>query len=63
MSFESRGVADNRVSYHGPVHGNGPDPHSPLVWRDFVSDQSLLQFLEERVQQEPSFKQLLLSYM
>jgi WD40 repeat protein len=40
-----------------------PDINSPLVWRDFVNDPSLLQFMEERVQQEHVFKQQLLKYI
>ncbi|KAG0216951.1 hypothetical protein BGX31_000395 [Mortierella sp. GBA43] len=36
---------------------------SPLAWRNFVNDPSVLQFLEERVQQEPLFKQQLLNYL
>ena len=40
-----------------------PDPNSPLVWRRFVNDYSLLQFLEERVQQEQAFKDQLLAYI
>ncbi|KAK3828964.1 MAG: WD40-repeat-containing domain protein [Benniella sp.] len=40
-----------------------PSPNSPLAWRCFLSDPSVLQFLEERVQQEPLFKELLLSYI
>jgi len=40
-----------------------PDPNSPLVWRSFVNDHSLLQFLEERVQQEPILKAQLLAYI
>jgi len=40
-----------------------PDPNSPLVWRRFVGDYSLLQFLEERVHQEPVFKNQLLEYI
>lgn len=40
-----------------------PDPNSPLVWRSLVNDHSLLHFLEERVQQEPVFKQQLLAYI
>ncbi|KAF9984730.1 hypothetical protein BGZ65_012765 [Modicella reniformis] len=39
------------------------DFDSPLARRDFVNDSSLLQFLEERVQQEPVFKQQLLAYI
>ncbi|KAF9571948.1 hypothetical protein EC968_010485 [Mortierella alpina] len=33
---------------------------TPLGWRSFVDEPSILQFLTERVQQEPSFKQQLL---
>ncbi|KAG0004609.1 hypothetical protein BGZ65_000060, partial [Modicella reniformis] len=40
-----------------------PDLSSPLVWRNFVREPSLLQFLEERVRQEPIFKQQLLAYI
>jgi len=40
-----------------------PDVSSPLVWRSFVNEPSLLQFLEERVHQEPVFKQQLLDYI
>jgi WD40 repeat protein len=41
----------------------GPDPDSPLVWRNFVNEYSLVQFLEERAQQETVFKQQLLDYI
>jgi WD40 repeat protein len=41
----------------------GPNLNSPLAWRRFLNDPSVLQFLEERVQQEPMFKQLLLEYI
>jgi len=44
-------------------HGQEPDPDSPLVWRNFVNDHSLLQFLEERARQEPLFQEQLLSYL
>ena len=40
-----------------------PDPNSPLVWRSFVKDHSLLQFLEERLQQVPMFEEQLLAYI
>ncbi|KAF9362227.1 hypothetical protein BGX34_006568 [Mortierella sp. NVP85] len=40
-----------------------PDPNSPLVWRSFVNDHSLLYFLEERVRQEQVFKHQLLAYI
>ncbi|KAK3828430.1 MAG: hypothetical protein J3Q66DRAFT_434963 [Benniella sp.] len=46
-----------------PMIEQGPDLNSPLVWRSFVNEPSILQFLEERVQQEPWFKQLLLDYI
>ncbi|KAF9968451.1 hypothetical protein BGZ70_003847, partial [Mortierella alpina] len=36
-------------------------PNSPLGWRSFVDEPSILQFLAERAQQEPSFKQQLLA--
>ena len=42
---------------------HGPGLNSPLVWRSFVNEPSILQFLEERVQQEPWFKQRLLDYI
>jgi len=41
----------------------GPDLSSPLAWRSFVNEHSLVQFLEERVQAEPIFKQQLLDYI
>ena len=44
-------------------HGQEPDPNTPLVWRNFVDDHSLLQFLEERAQQEPLFREQLLRYI
>ncbi|KAF9363293.1 hypothetical protein BGX34_004455 [Mortierella sp. NVP85] len=33
-----------------------PNPSSPLVWRNFVKNHSLLKFLEERVQQGREFR-------
>jgi len=41
----------------------GPNLSSPLAWRSFVNEHSLVQFLEERVQVEPIFKQQLLDYI
>jgi len=52
-SFDPSTVADKE----------GPDANSPLVWRSFVSDHSLLQFLDERVEQEPTFKKQLHDYI
>jgi len=40
-----------------------PDFNSPLAWRSFTRELSVLQFLEERVQQEPLFKQQLFDYI
>ena len=40
-----------------------PDIDSPLTWRSFVNDYSLMEFLEERAQKEPVFKQQLLTYI
>ena len=40
-----------------------PDFDSPLATRYFVNEPSVLEFLKERVQQEPLFKQLLLTYV
>ncbi|KAG0006776.1 hypothetical protein BGZ65_003913 [Modicella reniformis] len=45
LSFEIRSSAEEGST-------TGPDPSSPLVWRSFVKEPSLLQFLEERVQLE-----------
>jgi len=44
-------------------HEQEPDPDSPLVWRNFVSDHSILQFLEERAQQETLFRECLFTYI
>jgi len=40
-----------------------PDPDSPLVWRNYMNDHSLLHFLEERVKQEQVFKGQLIGYI
>jgi len=44
-------------------HGKEPDPNSPLVWKNLVNDHSILQFLDERAQQEPLFQEQLLFYL
>ncbi|KAF9350863.1 hypothetical protein BGX34_000955, partial [Mortierella sp. NVP85] len=66
-----RGSTSSAYSFH--IHGSttdamahaeqGPDINSPLAWRYFVNEPSVLQFLNERVQQEPVFKQQLLDYI
>jgi len=65
-----RGSVDSTLSYElfGKEEESAdvvqePDYSSPLVWRSFVNDHSLLQFLEERVRQEPVFKEQLLGYI
>jgi len=40
-----------------------PDINSPLAWRYFINEPSVLQFLCERVHQEPVFKIQLLDYI
>jgi WD40 repeat protein/adenylate kinase family enzyme len=40
-----------------------PGLSSPLAWRLFVNEPSVLHFLEERAQQEPVFKNQLLEYI
>jgi len=59
MSFEANDrLQDNKATFE-----QEPDINSPLAWRSFVNDYSLVQFLEERTQQEPEFKQQLLAYI
>ncbi|KAG0223210.1 hypothetical protein BGX31_008638 [Mortierella sp. GBA43] len=40
-----------------------PNLDSPLAWKYFINEPSILQFLKDRVQQEPLFKQQLLAYI
>jgi len=40
-----------------------PDLNSPLAWKYFTKEPSVLHFLEERAQQEPLFKRRLLDYI
>ncbi|KAK3809373.1 MAG: WD40-repeat-containing domain protein [Benniella sp.] len=56
LSFEIKNVREEQTE-------QGPDPNSPLVWRSFINDHSLLKLLEERVQREPVFKSRLLDYI
>ncbi|KAG0310293.1 hypothetical protein BGZ99_000468, partial [Dissophora globulifera] len=58
-SFEMDGaLEDVKV----PI-AQGPDDSSPLFKRSFIGEPSILQFLGERVQQEPVFKKQLLEYI
>ncbi|KAK3809436.1 MAG: hypothetical protein J3Q66DRAFT_405440 [Benniella sp.] len=59
LSFEIKSGSEERAARLEQE----PQFNSPLVWRNFVHDHSLLQFLEERVQQEPVFKSQLLAYV
>jgi len=59
MSIDSHDPFDDKST----ATEQEPDINSPLVWRTFVNDHSLLQFLEERVQQEPVFKEQLFAYI
>ncbi|KAK3824921.1 MAG: WD40-repeat-containing domain protein [Benniella sp.] len=43
--------------------GHEPDLNSPLAWRSFAQEPSVIQFLGERVQQEQSLKRQLLEYI
>ena len=38
-------------------------PDTPLFWRSFVNDTSILHFLEERARQEPLFRRQLLDFI
>ncbi|KAF9574956.1 hypothetical protein EC968_004958, partial [Mortierella alpina] len=58
-SFENKEVLPDNVSQIEQE----PNPNSPLVRRSFVGEPSILQFLEERVKQEPVFKKQLLDYV
>jgi len=58
-SFEN---CDN-LEKNASDHQQEPDISSPLVWRSFVNEPSHSQFLEERDDQEPVFKQQLLDYI
>ncbi|KAK3807066.1 MAG: hypothetical protein J3Q66DRAFT_419040 [Benniella sp.] len=58
-SFEMRGADEKEIR----SVERGPDLSSPLAWRSFVNEHSFIQFLEERVQKEPVFKQQLLDYI
>ncbi|KAF9348561.1 hypothetical protein BGX34_002416 [Mortierella sp. NVP85] len=60
QSFKSwTGSSDEEDS----IHGKDSDTESPLVWMSIVNDHSILQFLEERVRQEPDLKEQLLDYI
>ncbi|KAG0231962.1 hypothetical protein BGX31_005319 [Mortierella sp. GBA43] len=59
MSFESDGTDEETTT----TVDQGPEHDSPLSWRSFVNDQSVLQFLEDRVKQEPFFKQQLTAFI
>lgn len=59
FSFELLETPENVVD----EKPQGPSLDSPLAKRSFVRDPSVLQFLAERVDQEPVFKKQLLDYI
>ena len=56
-------MADIKITDLNHAVGREPDIGSCLIWRSLVHDNSLLQFLKDRVQQEPLFKEQLLAYI
>ncbi|KAK3810331.1 MAG: WD40-repeat-containing domain protein [Benniella sp.] len=61
LSFEIR--SESQGSNSTIAEQQDDDFNSPLVSRSFVGERSLLQFLQERVQQEPTFKKQLLDFI
>jgi len=59
FSFRVNGSNNEVIA---PVE-QGPDIGSPLAWRYFVNEPSILEFLSERVRQQPVFKQQLYDYI
>jgi len=59
FSFRIHGSAKEAVA----SFEQGPDLDSPLAWRYFVNEPSVLQFLSDRVLQEPIFKQQLFNFI
>ena len=60
-SFEIEGglvEVESEVDEQPPL-----DSESPLVWKSLVNEPSVIQFLSERVPQEPVFKDQLLAYV
>jgi len=60
MSVARRGSTSSTFSFRSHVDkdepalvGMKPDIDSPLAWKNFVNEPSVLQFLEERVHEEP----------
>ncbi|KAG0352695.1 hypothetical protein BGZ54_002621, partial [Gamsiella multidivaricata] len=56
FSFEWRAASEEKSTTT-----QQPAVNHPLTWRSFVGEPSVLQFLAERAQQEPIFKQQLLA--
>ncbi|KAG0244123.1 hypothetical protein BGX31_009775 [Mortierella sp. GBA43] len=59
-SFESRDSSEEVTTETEPSF---LDTSSPLVWKNIVDEPSILQFLSERVQQQPVFRKQLLIYI
>ncbi|KAF9348522.1 hypothetical protein BGX34_002428 [Mortierella sp. NVP85] len=57
-------TSGNDPTKEAPVpEAQEPDSNSPLYWRSFVDEPAVLQFLEERVRQEPLFEKQLFDYI
>jgi len=59
LSFHIQGFGEEATEHTE----QGQDINSPLAWRYLLKDSSLVQFLSERVQQEPIFRQQLSDYI
>ncbi|KAG0305615.1 hypothetical protein BGZ99_002018, partial [Dissophora globulifera] len=62
LSFELDDVVEDTVDL-ADLAVREPDPESLLVKRSFVKETSILQFLIERVESEPVFKDQLFAYL
>ncbi|KAG0044723.1 hypothetical protein BGZ83_009996 [Gryganskiella cystojenkinii] len=60
FSFQLDDVGDQTTAHYTV---QGPNPDSLLAKKSFIKDASVLQFLVERVEQEPVFKNQLLDYI
>jgi len=69
LALVQRGSASSVMSYDDPEKKASetvqqePDLKSPLTWMYLAKEPYVLQFLEERVHQEPLFKEQLLDYI
>ncbi|CAO3563493.1 unnamed protein product [Mortierella alpina] len=61
FSFDDQLVPVEEEEDQGPVASQSFAVDHPLSWRNFVTEPSILDFLSDRVQQEPVFKEQLLA--